>query len=287
MNGRRPKIARLARFSLTTADVVRATNFYEAAFGCRILAVDRVGGPEFESGMGVTGGASRTTLGLGPNVIELLQFDTPGASYPAHASASDLMFQHFAIVVSDIAKAYRNLSGIPGWMPISRDGPQTLPPSSGGVTAFKFRDPEGHPLEFLEHAEDRKRVSSSDLHNAICLGIDHSAISVRDSTTTIAFYERLGLCVSARSYNHGLEQETLDNLFCARVDVTALQAPAPAPHLELLCYHNKAHKAAKPRRSNDIASTRLVFEPESNSVTDIARWRIESDPDCHNFQFME
>ena len=37
-----------------------------------------------------------------------------------------------------------------GAAPISREGPVTLPRSAGGVTAVKFRDPEGHPLEFLQ-----------------------------------------------------------------------------------------------------------------------------------------
>ena len=37
----------------------------------------------------------------------------------------------------------------PGWTPISTSGPQLLPAASGGVSAFKFRDPEGHPLELI------------------------------------------------------------------------------------------------------------------------------------------
>ena len=106
------------------------------------------------------------------------------------ASASDLCFQHFAIVVADMALAYRRLCSVSGWTAISIDGPQRLPPSSGGVSAFKFRDPDGHPLELLAFPDGRwpaqwRARSNGDL----ALGIDHSAISVSDSARSIAFYQ--------------------------------------------------------------------------------------------------
>jgi predicted enzyme related to lactoylglutathione lyase len=41
------RIGRLARFGLTTGDAESAAKFYEAAFGCRRIATDRLGGPEF------------------------------------------------------------------------------------------------------------------------------------------------------------------------------------------------------------------------------------------------
>jgi catechol 2,3-dioxygenase-like lactoylglutathione lyase family enzyme len=286
MSGAQLKIVRLARFNLTTADAIRSAAFYEAAFGCRIMAMERIGGSRFETEMGVSGGASRITLSLGREIIELLQFDLPGAPYPAGASASDLVFQHFAIVVSDMAKAFRNLTAVSGWTPISRGGPQTLPQSSGGVTAFKFRDPEGHPLELLAFPNGWRGASRSGPADALCLGLDHSAISVSDSAKSVAFYETLGLRVSARSRNHGREQEKLDDLRGVQVDVTALQPPMPAPHLELLCYG--AGETALPRRSNDIASTRLVFEMDQMqcSAPHSAKSQITSDPDGHDLRFV-
>ncbi|HEY5238355.1 MAG TPA: hypothetical protein VIJ62_08255, partial [Rhizomicrobium sp.] len=57
-----PQIDRLARFSLTTADAKSAAQFYEAAFGCRRIATDRLAGADFERLMGVAGGADRITL---------------------------------------------------------------------------------------------------------------------------------------------------------------------------------------------------------------------------------
>ncbi len=70
------------------------------------------------------------------------------------------------------------------------------------------------------------------------LGIDHSAISVADSAASIAFYEGLGLRVAARSLNTGPEQERLDAVKHARVEVTALEPEQTTPHLELLCYRS-------------------------------------------------
>jgi hypothetical protein len=105
-------VSRLARFDLTTADAQRLTAFYEAAFDCRRLGSRRLSGAAFEKSMDVEGGAESFTLGLGSQRIGLLQFDSPGRPYPMEASASDPIFQHFAIVVADIQQAYQRLLGV-------------------------------------------------------------------------------------------------------------------------------------------------------------------------------
>ncbi len=279
------RIGRLARFGLTTADAKSATKFYEAAFGCRWIATNRLCGPDFERLMGVTGGANRITLSLGREIIQLVQFDSPGAPYPGASSSSDLVFQHFAIVVADMKRAFQRLSTVAGWTPISTAGPQRLPASSGGVTAFKFRDPEGHPLELLAFPDDARSNWPIISPEEICLGIDHSAISVSDSAASIDFYQNLGLSVSASSFNHGREQQRLDDVPDAQIDVTALAPCCPTPHLELLCYRRAGQRPASVRRSNDIASTHLVFElcRASNTVEVHTKVRSMRDPDGHAF----
>ncbi|HEY5347863.1 MAG TPA: VOC family protein, partial [Rhizomicrobium sp.] len=112
-----------------------------------------------------------------------------------------------------------------------------------------------------------------------CLGIDHSAISVADAATSIAFYQALGLNVTARSLNAGPEQDALDGLSSVHVEVVALSPDAPTPHVELLCYQTSAHPGFAAHRSNDIACTRLVFEGA------IAPQGI-SDPDGHQLIFL-
>jgi catechol 2,3-dioxygenase-like lactoylglutathione lyase family enzyme len=277
-------VARIVRFSLTTADAHGLAAFYERAFGCRTVATETLGGLEFEQLFGVQGRAEKITLGLGDEIIELLQFYPPGRPYPAGSSASDLVFQHFAIVVGNMVEAVRRLSATVGWAAITKDGPQTLPASSGDVTAFKFRDPEGHPLEFLAFPEcnlPQRWPSGTDTD--ICLGIDHSAISVSDSAASIAFYARLGFRASARSVNRGQWQDRLDDVKAAHVEVTALVPRQTAPHLELLCYRSVARGSSSDRNNNDIAATRLVLESCAASGSDdsIIVERCVRDPDGH------
>ena len=273
-----PAVQRLSRFSLTTAGAERLAVFYESAFGCHRLATGYLSGPAFETMMGVKGGALRITLGLGEQVIELLQFDQRGVPYSDDGSASDLTFQHFAIVVRDMAEAYRRLSAVEGWTAISRGGPQRLPESSGGVTAFKFRDPNGHPLEFLSYPKGATPVCWREGQtSAVCLGIDHSAISVSDTARSVSFYESFGFKTSSHSLNRGVEQEKLDDVAGAKLEVTALAPRESGPHLELLCYRRIQHNREASRSNADIATARLVFE-----ASDCPTPREIIDPDGHH-----
>lgn len=273
-------VSRLARFDLTTADAQRLTAFYEAAFDCRRLGSRRLSGAAFEKSMDVEGGAESVTLGLGSQRIDLLQFDSPGRPYPMEASSSDPIFQHFAIVVTDIQQAYQRLLGVEGWSPISTGGPQRLPRSSGGVTAFKFRDPDGHPLELLVFPPDRTPHAWK-ADRGLFAGIDHSAIVVSDTARSIAFYETLGLSVVSRSLNSGIEQANLDGICEPRVEVTALAPHHSTPHVELLCYASGAHRPHGVFRSNDIATTRVVMEMERAAEGRPACQRL-CDPDGHH-----
>jgi catechol 2,3-dioxygenase-like lactoylglutathione lyase family enzyme len=254
------KVQRVVRFSLTARDAGGLAVFYERALGFHRLTSERLLGPDFESLMDVDGGAESITLCLGREIIELLQFDRPGQAYPQGASSSDLVFQHFAIVVADIHEAYRRLLAAEGWSAISTSGPQRLPERSGGVTAFKFRDPEGHPLELLAFAPS-KTPPCWQIPCAAdpCLGIDHSAISVFDSGRSVAFYEALGFQIAATSSNDGPAQARLDALREPLVEVTALAPSNAPPHIELLCYQPTPHEVGLSLQTNDVAATRVVL----------------------------
>jgi catechol 2,3-dioxygenase-like lactoylglutathione lyase family enzyme len=157
-------------------------------------------------------------------------------------------------------KAFAQLSPVQT-QPISRDGPERLPPSTGDVTAYKFRDPEGHPLE-LSHApqshwatQARQRVGQP------TLGIDHSAVAVADLDASRTFYiEALGFRLGSPSLNQGPEQARLDGLVDPVVDIATLTTPGPGPHLELL--HYRTPISSRPPRTfavNDIAAVRVVM----------------------------
>ena len=118
-------------------------------------------------------------------------------------------------------------------------GPQTLPdwnPNAGGIKAFYFKDPDGNHLEILEFPAGKGDPRWQSANGALFLGIDHTAIVVDDTDASLAFYrDRLGLAVAGASENWGPEQERLNNVFGARLRITALRAPA-GPGIELLEY---------------------------------------------------
>lgn len=213
-------------------------------------------------------GFERTAAGarLGPTAVDIAQ--ATGAPYPIDLPPWSPLFQHVAIATSDMAAAMDRLAQAGGWTAITRGGPQTLPASSGGVTAFKFRSPEGHPLELIAFPAEAGRPS---------LRIDHSAISVADAARSIAFYQALGFRVGGRSLNQGPEQDRLDGLAGARVQVVALTpAVQQTPHLELLAYLGDYPRGA-PAAEGDVAATRLVLSGHAGR----ARLR---DPDGHRLK---
>ena len=264
----------IARTSLTSADPAALARFYEAAFGFAPTGIVR----REASCYGVAGEASIHVLRLGAQEIELVGFDHPGAPYPAGSSSHDVWFQHLALVTPDIAAARARLGGIPGWRAITSGGePVRLPASSGGVAAFKFRDPEGHPLELLAFPPDRvPEIWRSPMVAGPCIGIDHSAIVVTDADRSLAFYETLGLRAGARSLNQGPAQEALDGADGVVVGVTGLSAGNAPPHLELLAYRSPSVRpgAVAP---NDVACTRTVLEGGGTVLADPDGHRLVAD----------
>jgi catechol 2,3-dioxygenase-like lactoylglutathione lyase family enzyme len=128
-------------------------------------------------------------------------------------------------------QAYRHLQKFP-IQPIS-DAPQTIPesnPPAAGIRAFKFKDPDGHPLELLYFPPGKGRAKWHKADRRLFLGIDHSAITVSDTGRSLSFYrDILGLVVTGGSLNSGATQEHLDNAIGAVVQVTALHPSRPDP----------------------------------------------------------
>ncbi len=266
MSGGR-RLLGIVGFRLVTADLGRLARFYGEVLGFELDGV--VSAILASEGVG---GGRRQRMMMGEQVVTLEQFDRPGAPYPDGGDAASLWFQHLAIVVADLGVAVARLGAVAA---ISTGGAQLLPASSGGVTAFKFRDPDGHPLELLQFpaggspAHWRGRVAAG---RQVGVGIDHSAISVADVGASVAFYAGLGLAAGRRTVNEGVEQGRLDGLTAPVVDVVPLVPAVGTPHLELLGY--RAPGAAGPaRRVNDVAATRLVWQGSEPGLF--------ADPDGH------
>jgi catechol 2,3-dioxygenase-like lactoylglutathione lyase family enzyme len=276
----------LVRFGLNSPNTLRLARFYEQAFGADVQSRERQHARQFMEWAGVQGGAERTVLGLGDATLELLEFDHPGRPYPKELSPYDDRFQHFGLVVTDMRRAMERLSQAKGWTAISTEGPQTLPQSAGAVTAFKFRDPDGHPLEFLQFPNGKIPVHWKGHTSAgVFRGIDHSAISVARINRSLHFYEALGLHLAMRTLNHGLEQQRLDGVSDPQVDVIGLAPPRPTPHVELLHYRNICRPTHKNLASNDTAATRLIFSTDENAKEGTGR--LIQDPDGHSLQVFD
>lgn len=254
-------IRRILKFDRTVADLDRTEAFYRDALGfVREGAPGTLPAAEAEA-MGFSGRrADCLRMRLNRQTVRFVTVDPPGASFPRGQTATDPSFQHLAIPVRDMQAAYAHLSQAAP-EPISRGGPQTLPASSGGVSAFKFRDPDGHPLELIAFPSGAPAIRWADAPG-LFLGIDHSAITVTDLDGTIGLLTGgLGLTVAERGLNAGPEQARLDGLDDPVVDVVALHPSVAAPHVELLHYRQPSYAGPAPVYGPaDSVSTRFVFE---------------------------
>ncbi len=260
-------LAVIDRVALIVSDLDRAEADYVGAFGCAAEQRDEVE-PSVTRALRIAGTRGRRSrLRLGRERIELIEFaGSAGRPYPPDSTSTDLWFQHLAIVVTDMTQAYRQVMANPRFRPISRNGPTRLPDTSRGVTVFKFRDHDGHPLELLAFADGRAPAEwpGADA-GGVFSGIDHTAIVVSDSVRSARFFKSVfGFGVGMRTENLGPEQADLDDVDDVHVSVTGLGAGLPAPRMELLRYH------VGPRRpipagtaSNDIAATHAVLRVAS------------------------
>jgi catechol 2,3-dioxygenase-like lactoylglutathione lyase family enzyme len=230
-------VLRLLRISRTVIDLERASAFYRDALDFQVTGKSMIDGAAWVELMGTAGAnAASLTMRLGAQEIELVAFDPPGKPYPPSSGSTDLWFQHAAIVVSDMDEACKKLRRY-SFDVISVGGPQRLPPGSGSVIAYKFRDPDGHPLELIQFPA-RSGDAVGQRKQAVFLGIDHSAIDADNLQQSIDFYtDVLGFSVASRSVNSGLAQQRLDGAPEVLVNVVALQPLAAGPpHVELLAY---------------------------------------------------
>ena len=306
-------VSEVATIGVTVADMDRAVDFYTSVLDFTKVSDVEVEGREYELLTGVFGARSRVVkLKLGDEFLELTEFLAPkGRPFPTDLRPNDLAFQHVAVIVSDMTRAYARLRQHD--VEHASSGPQRLPdwnPNAGGIRAFYFRDPDRHFLEILQFppGKGHDKWQRSD---RLFLGIDHTAIVVGETARSLRFYQDLlRMSVAGESENYDNEQEHLNNVFGARLRITALRAER-GPGIEFLEY--LAPRDGRPApidlRANDVGhwQTTLVTHAVENVIEaldsrlfslvspravaiaagngDIGRALLVRDPDGHGLRF--
>ena len=257
-------VTRFIRVSITVADLAGAAAFYRDALGLEIGPERSLDDPAWNALFGLSPGttARACRILVRQQTFDIVAFEPPGKPYPSDRASNDQWFQHFSLVCGDIGQVSKRLKAAhPGV--ITEGSPVLLPPNTGSVTAFKFRDPEGHPLELISFPEGVGAPQWHEMSDEGILGYDHTAISVMDLERSLSFYTGLlGMHIAGRSLNQGPEQDEMDALQQCEVDVLALEPTVVAkPHVELLHYRTPTGRVlTAPLNTNDVAAARQVHE---------------------------
>ncbi len=259
-----PPVSRLDSIGLTVSDLDRSIEFYTKVLSFEKVSDYEADGADYEHLEGVFGlHVHVARLRLGDEYIELTEYIAPqGRPLPIDSRGNDRWFQHIAIIVSDMDRAY-------AWLRQNKvrhasSGPQRLPDwnkNAGGIRAFYFRDPDGHFLEILAFPPEKGNAKWHRPSDKLFLGIDHTAIVISDTEASLRFYrDVLGMQVAGESENYGTEQEHLNNVFGARLHITAVRAAA-GPGVEFLEY--LAPRDGRPyppeERANDLVHWQTRF----------------------------
>ena len=253
-------VSHVESVGFTVSDMDKALDLYT-----RILPFEKVSdveawGSDLEHLSGVFGARVRVVrLKLGDETLELTEYLTPqGRPVPVDSRSNDHWFQHVAIIVSDMDKAYAYLKA--NKVRHASTGPQTLPSyitAAAGIRAFYFKDFDDHVLEILAFPPDKGAQKWHDLEKSgkLFLGIDHTAIVVGDTETSLRFYrDALGLSVAGESINYGPEQEHLNNVFGAKLHISGSKTRDAGINVEFLEYLAPTNGRPFPvdTRSNDL-----------------------------------
>jgi catechol 2,3-dioxygenase-like lactoylglutathione lyase family enzyme len=255
-------VASVDSIGMTVSDMDRAVDFYSRVLAFQKVSDVEVAGSDYEHLEGVFGLRMRVIrMRLGSEAIGLTEYLAPrGRPIPPGLRSNDRSFQHVAIIVRDMDAAYRRLRE--NRVEHASSGPQRLPdwnPKAGGIRAFYFLDPDGHPLEILQFPEGKGDPRWHRPTDRLFLGIDHTAIVVADTEKSLAFYrDVLGFDVAGESENFGVEQEHLNNVFGARLRITSVK-PLAGPSVEFLEYLvPRDGRPAPDTRANDVLFRRTL-----------------------------
>ena len=242
---------------MTVSDMDRSVEFFSKVLSFEKVSDIEVAGSEYERLQGVFGARMKIVrMKLGDEIIELTEYLAPkGRPIPVDSRSNDQWFQHIAIVVSDMDKAYQQLRA--NKVQHTSTGPQRIPDwnkAAAGIKAFYFKDPDGHNLELIYFPSGKGNPKWQQTNGRLFLGIDHTAIAVSDTERSLQFYrDILGMKLAGESENYGTEQEHLNNVFGSRVRISGLRAQS-GPGVEFLDYLTPRDGRPTPSdtRANDL-----------------------------------
>ena len=224
---------------MTVSNLERSEKFYTEVLSFQKITDTEVWGEDWEKLQGVFGLRMRVVrMQLGDEIISLMEYLTPeGRPIPIDSRSCDRWFQHLAIVVTDMDAAYEHLRQ--HRVRHTSTNPNQLPEWNkklGGVKAFYFKDPDGHNLELIQFPPDKADDKWLQTSDKMFLGIDHSAVVVKDADASFALYrDRLNLELMLQAQNYGTEFEHITCTFGARVQVNSMK-PSSGIGFELLEY---------------------------------------------------
>ena len=250
-----PQVA-VESVGMTVSDMDRSVAFYSALAFQKVSDVE-VLGEQYEHLEGVFGARMRVVrMQLGNEYLDLTDYLAPrGRPIPVDSRSNDLWFQHIAIVVRDMDQAFEKLRALK--VQFVSTGPQTLPPSikaAAGIKAFYFRDPDQHNLEIIYFPPGKGDPRWQEKTDNLFLGIDHTAIGIANTESSLRFYrDVLGLRKAGESENFGTEQEHLNQVFGAHLQITGMRA-ASGPGIEFLEYLTPRDGRPRPvdSKANDL-----------------------------------
>jgi catechol 2,3-dioxygenase-like lactoylglutathione lyase family enzyme len=242
---------------MTVSDMERSVEFFSKVLSFEKVSEVELFGPEVERLQGVFGARlRRVRMKLGDEAIDLTEYLTPrGRPVPRDSRSHDHWFQHIAIVVSDMDRAYAQLRAHN--VRHTSTGPQRIPDwnrPAAGIRAFYFKDPDEHSLELIYFPAGKGDPKWQQKSGRLFLGIDHTAITVADTERSLRVYrDVLGMKIAGESENYGPEQERLNLVFGSRVRITTLRALS-GPGIEFLHYlvPSDGRSAPPDTRANDL-----------------------------------
>jgi len=276
---------RIQAIGLTVVDIDRSISFYTKVLQFEIIS-DITGDESSHRSESVSHTCVRTaTLKLGDETIRLMQYlDHHGKPMPQDSQSNDLWFQHLAIVVSDMDRAYAHLQSFP-IEPIST-APQTIPPGNKAaayIQAYKFRDPDRHPLELICFPSGKGQAKWHQDSSRLFLGIDHTAIAIANTEQSLQFYrDFLGMQVDGGSFNWRETQARMDGVPDAKVRITALKPAQGGLGIELLEYVHPTNGRPMPSdlHSDDLAYVQVeLIVKENDRVSE--QHELMRDPTGH------